>query len=87
VILQGFLSSALHEIGEENELGSGRHRVGRNERNPSHWGARAKVAGDQDPARIAVDRQKENRNQLPKQGTSPKSQTEPKKMKLLLAKI
>jgi hypothetical protein len=31
--------------------------------------------------------ERENRNQLLKQGTLPRSRTEPKKMKLLLAKI
>jgi hypothetical protein len=52
---KGFLSSALHETTEENEPGSGRHRTGRNERNPSHWGAQAEAAGDQDPAWIAAN--------------------------------
>jgi hypothetical protein len=52
---KGFLSSALHETTKENEPGHGKHSAGRNERNPSHWGARAKAAGDQDPPRIAAD--------------------------------
>jgi hypothetical protein len=55
---KGFLSSALHKTAEENEPGSGRHHAGRNERNPSHWGARAEAAGDQDPARIAANHRK-----------------------------
>jgi hypothetical protein len=55
---KGFLSSALHETAEENEPGSGRHRAGMNERNPSQWGAQAEAAGDQDPARIAADHRK-----------------------------